>query len=197
MKNGNKNSQFRKLIEYKPGDIVLSNRQILRRIKTIALSIAGKYEGKRLLIVGLLNGGFRTTTALCEELHKAGLTDIEIDFIKIENYGHRTTASGNPKLLHDVHEEVRGRHVLVVDDIIETGESLQLALNLLSKRKLATLSSFVLLKKEGKLKVNLKLDYIGFTIPDVWVQGFGMDSKKTARGDPNIRVGHYEYRQTA
>lgn len=181
--------------QYKPGDILIPNEEILIRIKVVALDIAKNYKGKQLLVIGLLKGAYRTTAALVEELHIAGITDLDVAFIRVQNYGLKRVASEKPKLLYDIHENLKGKHVLVVDDIFETGGSLKLVLDLLEKRKPASVSSFVLLEKKGRSKVNFSVTYKGFLIPDVWVQGFGLDSEGVGRGDPNIIVGPHNYQK--
>lgn len=195
MTNILKARRFKSQKQYKPGDILIPNKEILARIKVIAVDIAKNYKGKNLLVIGLLKGAYRTTAALVEQLHIAGITDIDVDFMRVQNYGSETTASGKPKLLQDMYQNPKGRHLLVVDDILETGESLDLALSLLDKRKPASVSSFVLLEKEGTRKVSFSTTYRGFLIPKVWVQGFGMDSKEVGRGDPNIIVGPHNYQK--
>ena len=193
MTNGLKSRRFRSQKHYKPGDILIESEEILARIKVIADDVANNYKGKNLLVIGLLKGAYRTTAALVEQLHIAGITDIDVDFIRVQNYGSETTASGKPKLLQDMLKNPKGRHLLVVDDILETGESLNLALGLLNKKKPASVISFVLLEKKGTSKINFPVTYRGFLIPNVWVQGFGMDSNEVGRGDPNIIVGPHNY----
>lgn len=192
MINGIEAPQFRPPEQYKPGDVLLSNEEITAKIRAIAPEIAKEYMGKRLLLIGVLLGGFCTAVALLQELHRAGLTDVELDAIEVESYGSETT-SGQLKFLRDVKEDPKDRHVLVVDDVIDTGKSLESVTSRLKDRNPASIASFVLLKKEG---INgVEATYTGFRIPNVWVQGYGMDSIKIGRGDPNIIIGPHKYQR--
>ncbi len=186
--------QFRSPDQYKEGDILLSEEQIQARVKALASEIGKKYKGKKLLMIGLLKGAFKLTTDLTTELHRQGITDLEVDFIRVRNYGMETKASGNPEILQDLHESPQNRHLLVVDDILETGGSLGLALGSLREKGPASIASLVLLDKG--IGNGIIPDFVGFNIPrELWVQGYGMDSKGVGRGDPNIRVGHYDYQE--
>jgi len=164
---------------------LFSAEDIRNRIHEIALEIAQKYSGQRLLLVGVLKGGFMVTADLARELHKAGLTDIEIDFVSLSSYGDATESNRSPHLLKDVDTNVLGRSVLLVEDIADTGYSLAFLQAMFQSRGVTSLETFALLSKPSKHDVEFQIDYLGFTCDD-WVEGFGIDTAQTGRGNPDI-----------
>ena len=188
-----KTLQFKEPQEYKPGDVLILYENIQERIKEVASEIAPKYKGKKLLIVGVLKGAFKMTGDLALELHAQGLIDLEISFITMKSYLTDTRADYEPRIIQDMDINPDKRHVLLLDDVLDTGKSLQEVHRLVKDRGAISTESFVLLDKPARRKVDYKADYVGFTIPNVWVQGCGMDTGELGRGEPNIIVGPYKY----
>jgi len=123
-------------------ETLISESEIRSRLEQLAIEIAGKYQGKRLLLVGVLNGAYMVMADLGRELFRAGLTDIEIDFVQISSYGSDTESSRNPRLLKDCSIDVSGRHILLVEDIVDTGYSLAALLAIFSARGAASIETF-------------------------------------------------------
>ncbi len=179
--------------EYKPGDILISHEQIQKRLAELSLQISRKYKGKKLLVVGILKGAFKLTADLTAELHKQGLPDLEISFITLKSYPDDTKAKYEPKIVQDMDINPEGRQVLLIDDVLDTGRSLQIVHKLIESKKAKSVESLALVDKPERRQVNYKANYVGFTIPDIWIQGFGMDTGEVGRADPNIIVGPHKY----
>ena len=167
-------------------DILISHAQIEAKIKEIARQIAGKYRGKNLLILAVLNGSILLASDLLRALWQEGLTDVTLDTVCITSYGRGREAIQKPELLKDVRLDIAERHVLVVEDIIDTGETLAFLLGLLQKRHPASLKMFTLLSKPSRRKTQIEAEYTGFVIDDLWVEGYGLDTDGKYRGNPNI-----------
>ena len=183
--------QFKKAEEYKPGDVVIPHEFIQEKIKELALKVAQKYKGKKLLIVGVLKGAFKITGDLTSELHRQGLNDLEISFITMKSYLTGTRADYEPKIVQDMDISPEGREVLLLDDVLDTGRSLAVVHKLIKDRGAKSVESFVLVDKQERRQVDYKADYVGFTIPNVWIQGYGMDTVEVGRAEPNIIVGPF------
>lgn len=183
--------QFNDPNSYTPGDILVSDEQVTTRLRELASDIAKQYEGKELLVVGLLKGGFMVTSDLVKELHDKGLTDMEITFMGMKSYLSNTTAVQEPVLQHDIDINPKGRHVLLVDDIADTRRSLLAAHTRMTEGGAASVASFVLFNKPERKEVDFPLDFIGFTIPNIWLQGRGMDTREKGRGNRRVIVGPY------
>lgn len=168
-----------------PRQILLSPELITARLDQLAQEISQKYPGQRLLLVGVLRGAFILTADLCRALYRAGLTDIEIDFVEITSYADKTESSRNPRLIKDVETDVTGRHILLVEDIVDTGYSLAALQALLSVRGIASLETFVLLSKPKRREIAVPVEYVGFEVSD-WVEGYGLDTDQFGRANPAV-----------
>lgn len=149
-----------------------------------------EYQGKHVLLVGVLKGAFMFISHLSEELWRSGLQDFEIDFFTIASY-YGTKRTKNPKIVMDLDTDIEGRHVLIVEDIVDTGYSLDTLLRIMHARNPQSLKTCTLLSKPSKRAVNVPVDYIGFEIEDRWVEGFGMDTNQQRRGSPDIMVREF------
>lgn len=186
---------FKDSDQYTPGEIIIPAKVIDHRIEELASQIVREYAKKNLLVIGLLTGGVWLTVDLLTHLHKQGVPDTEVNFIKVVSYPTGTTALHEPQLAYDVSIHPQGRDILIVDDIVDTGKSLALVENVFKSKDVRSIKSIVLLNKPSRRKVPYEPTYTGFTIPDIWVQGRGMDSDGYGRGDPNIIKGPYHYPQ--
>ncbi len=165
--------------------VILSKGQISTRIQELAEQIYHDYMGQQLILICILKGSFMFTSDLAKELWIKGLTDCEIDFMGISSYNHNTESSKNPRITSDLTTDIRGRNVLIVEDIIDTGYSLDALSRFLSQRKPASLKSVVLLSKPSRREIDFKVDYIGFEV-EGWVEGYGLDTEELGRGRPEI-----------
>lgn len=157
---------------------------IARRIDEIAHEIAGVMP-RDLLVVAILKGGFVFAADLIRALNRAGLCP-QVDFMTLSSYGTGTESSGRVRVGRDLDDDVKGRDVLLVDDILESGRTLAAARDLLLERGAKSVRICVLLDKPGKRKVSGDADFSGFTVADQFVVGFGLDYAHYFRDLPFI-----------
>ncbi len=155
-----------------------------KRITELGQQITKDYRGKEPIVIGTLNGCF----VFIADLVRAIELDLEIDFLKISSYGDEQVTSGKVTMLKDIQADIAGRHVLVVEDIVDTGLSIKFLDDLLSAHKPASLKFVTLLLKPEKAKIDRKIDYVGFEIPDEFVIGYGLDHKQILRNLPAVYV---------
>lgn len=156
------------------GDLVktlFTEAQIHARIKELAKEIEADYEGRDLLIVGILRGAVMVMADLARALDR----HIEMDWIAISSYGSGTKSSGVVRLLKDLDTDITGRHVLIVDEIIDTGLTLSWLVNSLGSRNAASVEIATLLRKPDALTMPVEPRYVGWDIPNEFVVGYGLD----------------------
>jgi len=164
--------------------VLFTAAEIKDRVEALAGEIAAKMPAD-FLIVSLLRGSFMFTADLVRELCAIGVHP-QIDFMTLSSYGGGTSSSGQVAVGRDVTDEVKGRQILIVDDILETGRTLRFAHDLLIERGAADVKIAMLLEKPGKLEVAAKADFVGFSIPDKFVVGYGLDYANHYRELPFI-----------
>jgi len=164
--------------------VLITADQIAARVKELGEEISRDFRGRELLVVGILKGSVVFVADLIRNLK----IPICLDFVAVSSYGASTTSSGVVRFLKDLDESIEGRNVLVVDDIIDTGLTLRYLLDNLSRRQPAELKLCVLLDKPSRRKVEVPVHYRGFTIPDAFVVGYGLDCGGWFRNFPDIWV---------
>jgi hypoxanthine phosphoribosyltransferase len=170
----------------KPKDEVLfTEEQIKTRVQELAVEIAKDYPQEKIILVGVLNGAFIFTSDLIREIARI-TPNVEVDFIKVTSYSSGKESSREPIIQMDVHTPLSGQNVILVEDIVDTGYSFQTLLAILQARSPKSLKTCAFLSKDGRREVDVPVDYLGFRIDDVWVEGFGLDSKGFGRGNPCI-----------
>ena len=165
-------------------DVLFGADEIAARVETLAREIVADTSGD-LLVVVVLKGSFVFAADLIRALERAGAS-AQVDFITLSSYGTGTTSSGRVALTHDLIEDVAGRAVLIVDDILESGKTLAFARDLLTGRGAASVRTCLLLDKPEKRKVPIEADYVGFRIGNEFVVGYGLDLAHRYRGLPFI-----------
>jgi len=162
--------------------ILIPPDQIRARLREIALELQRDYAGEgALYLVGILKGAFIFLADLTRELTVPHI----VDFMALSSYGKSATSTGAVRIVMDLREPINGRHVLIVEDILDTGNTLRYLSETLLGRKPASLRSCVLLRKKRPGPV-AHVDYLGFEIPDVWVVGYGLDYADSYRTLPYI-----------
>jgi hypoxanthine phosphoribosyltransferase len=164
-------------------EVLIPSSDIQGKLTEIGERITEDYKGERLLLVGVLRGA---VIVLGDLMRKIDLP-CEIDFMDISSYGTGTSSSGVVRILKDLEEDITDRHVLVVEDIIDTGLTLSYLLRSLQARKPASLEIFALLSKPSR-RVELDVKYLGFEVPDEFVVGYGLDFAGAYRNLPDICV---------
>ena len=162
----------------------ISESEIQKRIKELAKQINEDYKDKVPIFIGVLNGSFIFLSDLIREI----TIDCEIDFLKLSSYGDRKISSGNVRLLKDLNCQIEGRHIIIVEDIVDSGLSINYMKELIDIHHPESLKVVTLLHKERDVKLNINLDYVGFKIPDKFVIGYGLDYAQKARNLKSIYV---------
>ncbi len=157
---------------------------IRERVKALAKEIAERMPNN-LMIVSLLRGSFMFTSDLVREMYHIGMHP-QIDFMTLSSYGKGTKSAPKVQLNRDITEDVAGRHVLIVDDILESGKSIAFAKNLIVERGAMSIKVCVLLEKPGKREIPVDADFRGFMIPDKFVVGYGLDYANYYRELPYV-----------
>ena len=165
--------------------ILLSQSDIQQRIHTLAAEIERDYPpGEEIHLVAVLKGGFM----FMADLVRAMSERVTMDFMAVSSYGKGTSSSGQVRVLKDLDSNLEGRHVIVVEDIVDTGLTLHYLQDLLKARAPKTMKTACLLSKPSRRKVDVQVDYIGFTIEDHFVVGYGLDYAEKYRNLPHIAI---------
>jgi len=165
-------------------EIILSRTQIAARVRELGQEITRDYQGKNLILVGILKGSLPFLADLIREIDLPMIYDL----MAVSSYGAATKSSGTVRILKDLETSVEGKDLLIVEDIVDTGLTLQYLLETLRMRNLNSLKVCTLLDKPSRRKVNFKPDYNGFEVPDVFVVGYGLDYAEKYRNLPLIGV---------
>ena len=169
----------------KKPETLIDEETISKRVSEIAAQINEDYAGKgNVVLVGVLKGAFILLSDLARQL----TIPHSVEFIAVSSYGKKGSDSGAVRLLMDVRDDIDGRHVLVVEDILDTGHTLDYLTSLLRARHPASLRTCVLVRKTERVEIDVPIDYLGFEIPDVWVVGYGLDFAEQNRTLPYIGV---------
>jgi hypoxanthine phosphoribosyltransferase len=166
--------------------ILFDAETIARRNASLVEEIKAQ-KPENLLVVAVLKGSFVFAADLLRAMHAAGLSP-QVEFVHLSSYREGTTSSGTVSILRDIESDVRGRDVLLVDDILESGRTLAFAKDLLTARGARRVMTCVLLEKPGKRAVRIDADFIGFACPDLFVVGYGMDVAHSYRELPFVGV---------
>jgi len=168
------------------GEILIGEQELQARIVELGVQISRDYAGRDLLLVGVLKGAVFFMADLMREL----TVPCEIDFMAISSYGAGTDSSGVVRILKDLDINISDRHVLVVEDIIDSGLTLSYLMRSLKARKPATVEICALLTKPERREVDVPVAYVGFEIPNRFVIGYGLDFDERYRNLPYVAVLH-------
>jgi len=157
--------------------VMLSERRIKTRVRQLARQISREYRGKTPVFIGVLNGSFIFFADLIREV----TIDCEMDFLKLSSYGDAKISSGNVRLLKDLNCQVEGRHIIIVEDIVDSGLSMEYIRSLILYQNPASFKIVTLLYKPANIRSNIQLDYVGFTIAPEFVIGYGLDYAQRER----------------
>jgi hypoxanthine phosphoribosyltransferase len=170
--------------------VLISEEQLQARIAELAAQISIDYAGKDLLLICILRGGVVFLTDLMRKV----TVPHQIDFMAVASYGvGARSSSGKPRIVLDLNTDIRGKHVLLVEDIVDSGITLDHVLRMLQTREPASLGVCVLLDKEERRMVELTISYTGFKIPNEFVFGYGLDIDEVFRNLPFVGVLKQEY----
>jgi hypoxanthine phosphoribosyltransferase len=164
------------------GEVQLSEQEIQDRIKDLGARITQDYAGKKPHLICVLNGAYLFMADLCRQIH----LPITVDFLAVSSYGAETRTSGEVKLVKDLSLPLHDRDVILVEDIVDTGLTMTYLLHYLQGRGPASIEVAALLSKPSRRKVEVPVKYLGFTIPDAYVYGYGLDREYFDRNIPFI-----------
>lgn len=167
---------------------LIDEKEVVEGIKRVADKINNDYAGKKLRLVCILKGGVFFLT----ELSKYIKEDMSIDFMSVSSYGSGTVSSGVVKIIKDLDESIEGENVIVVEDIVDTGNTLSYLLDMLKDRHPESIKLCTLLDKPSRRTKDVKVDYVAFTIPDKFVVGYGLDYNQYYRNLPYVGVVEFD-----
>lgn len=168
-------------------EVLITEHDINQRVATFAEQISRDYAGKgELVLVGVLKGAFILLADLARRLE----IPHQVEFIAVSSYGKSSVSTGAVRLIMDMRDDIENKHVLIVEDIVDTGHTLHYLISLLKTRRPASLRTCALVRKSERSEVDINIDYLGFDIPDVWVVGYGLDYAEQYRTLPYIGVLH-------
>ena len=166
-------------------EILISEAEISRRVNELAAKISDDYADKApLVLVGVLKGSFIFLADLARRL----TIPRTVEFIAVSSYRYGSVSSGAVRLVMDVRGNIEGKHVLIVEDIVDTGHTLHYLIGMLESHRPASVRTCALLHKADRAEVDVDIDYIGFSIPDKWVVGYGLDYAEQNRTLPYIGI---------
>ncbi|WP_025716068.1 hypoxanthine phosphoribosyltransferase [Paenibacillus sp. 1-18] len=165
-------------------EVLISEEELQSKIQELGAQLSVKYEGKNPLVICVLKGAF----IFMADLVKSITVPLELDFMAVSSYGVSTKSSGVVKIIKDLDASVEGRDVLIVEDIIDSGLTLTHMIELLKNRNANSVCVVTLFDKPARRTVNLQADYTGFTLPDAFVVGYGLDYAEHYRNLPYIGI---------
>jgi hypoxanthine phosphoribosyltransferase len=165
-------------------EVLITSQEIEDKVREIGTRITEDYKGEKPLLIGILRGAVVIMSDLMRHID----LQCELDFMDISSYGTGTSSSGVVRILKDLEEDITDRHVLIVEDIIDTGLTLSYLLRSLQARKPASLEICALLSKPSRRRAELDVRYLGFEVPDEFVVGYGLDYAGAYRNLPDICV---------
>lgn len=165
-------------------EVVITNEQIVLKAKELGKIIDKDYNGKTPILVGLLKG----CVPFMAELIKHITVDMEIDFMDVDSYFGGTESTGHIEIVKDISQDIKGRHILIVEDIVDTALTLDKVIPYLKEKGPSSIEVCTLMNKPSGRKVNFEPKYIGFTVPKLFLVGFGLDYKQLYRNLPFVGV---------
>lgn len=165
-------------------EVLYSEEVIQKKVQELGASLSSEYEGRNPLVICVLKGAF----IFMADLSKNITIPIELDFMAVSSYGNSTRSSGEVKIIKDLDTSVDGRDVIIVEDIIDSGLTLSYLIDVLERRNALSVSVVALFDKPGRRTVDLQADFTGFTIPDAFVVGYGLDYAEKYRNLPYVGV---------
>ncbi|BFT68777.1 MULTISPECIES: hypoxanthine phosphoribosyltransferase [Paenibacillus] len=165
-------------------DVLYSEEQIQGKIQELGEQLSKDYEGKNPLVICVLKGAFIFMADLVKQIK----VPLELDFMAVSSYGQSTKSSGVVKIIKDLDVPVEGRHILIVEDIIDSGLTLSYLIDVLERRNAKTISVVALFNKPARRTVELEPDYAGYVLPDEFVVGYGLDYAEKYRNLPFIGI---------
>ena len=166
------------------GKILIDEEKIMKRVAEMGAEITRDYEGKELVVICILRGGVIFMSDLVKQIK----LPLYMDFMAVSSYGMSTKSSGVVRILKDLNEDIEGKDVLIVEDIVDTGLTLHYLVDYIKSRNPRSVKVCCFLDKPSRRKVDVEVDYVGFEIPDKFVVGYGLDYAQKYRNLPYVSV---------
>jgi len=163
-------------------EIIVSESMIKRRVRKLGAEITTAYGSEEITVVAIINGALLFAADLLREIRRP----VRLDCIRVSSYRNETRSIGKPEIVHSMTIDIANRQVLLIDDILDTGKTLSVVVNLIKKLNPASVKTCVLLDKKGRREVDFEADFVGFPIPDQFVVGYGLDFAERYRNLPCI-----------
>ena len=170
-------------------NVLISEKQIKEKVIELGQKIEKDYKGQEIVLIGVLKGA----SVFISDLMRCINLDVKIDFMSVSSYGMSTTSSGIVKILKDIDQDISNKNVIIVEDIIDTGLTLNYLKDYLLKKNAKSIKICTLLDKPERRKCNIQVDYIGFEIEDKFIVGYGIDYKEMYRNLPYIAYVHESF----
>ena len=164
--------------------VLFSEEELKNRVAELAAMIEKDYEGKEIMLIGVLRGSFVFMADLCRAID----LPCTLDFMSVSSYGKGTVSNGQVQITKDLSEDISGRHIIVIEDILDSGNTLSYLLKMLQNRNPASSRLCTLLDKPDRRVKQVEVHYSGFTIPDAFVVGYGLDYAEKYRNLPYIGI---------
>ena len=165
-------------------EVLISKQQLAERVNVIGKQISAEYAGHSIVLIGVLKGA----AIFLADLARAIEVDVTFDFVAVSSYGRARVSSGAVKMIKDIDNPIEGKHVILVEDILDTGLTLSFLRDLMLQHKPASLKIATCLDKKERRLVPIEADYVAFSIPNQFVVGYGMDYAERYRGVEDIRL---------
>lgn len=165
-------------------EVLFTEAELNERISELGEQITADYEGKSLIVVGILKGSNIFTSDLVRKVN----LPLKMDFMAVSSYGNATESTGVVKILKDLDRDIEGEHVLIVEDIVDSGLTLKYLKDILLTRNPASVKVCTLLDKPARRKENIKPDYLGYEVPDEFIVGYGIDYAERYRNLPYVGI---------
>ncbi|WP_379159739.1 hypoxanthine phosphoribosyltransferase [Paenibacillus sp. sgz5001063] len=165
-------------------EILITKHELQQKVKELGTAIAQDYKGQELVLVGILKGGAVFMSDLMREI----TLPVGIDYMAVSSYGASATSSGVITIKKDIDTDIRGKHVLLIEDLIDTGQTLQHLRELFLMREAASVRICTILSKPSRRLVDVPIDYCGIEIPDEFVVGYGLDYAEQYRNLPEVWI---------
>ncbi len=162
--------------------ILIDEKKLHKRIEEIAIQISEEYKGKEIVLICILKGSVFFTVDLAKRIN----SNVKLEFIRVSSYNEGTESSGKIKMILDLKDSIEGKNVIIVEDIIDTGRTLSYLIEYLKTKNPKSVKLCALLDKPERRVQDVKVDYVGFQIPDKFVVGYGLDVDEKYRNFPYI-----------
>ncbi len=163
-------------------NILYSEEEVAKRVRELGEQISNDYKDEEIVLISLLKGGFIFASDLIRRIS----IPTSIDFMTASSYGHSEISSGVVEIIHDIRDNIEGKNVIIVDDIIDSGNTMLKVKNYLETKNPASIKICVMLDKPSRREADISPDYVGFEIPNLFILGYGLDYESFCRGIPYI-----------